>query len=493
MLFLDTDTAKNNRLVESGAGHGLTEEEFFGREIAAWKNSKRRKDQITGERYYKGEHDILQRKRTAIGPDGRLQVISNLPNHTVIDNQYAKMVDQKTNYLLGKPITFDCENDIYSDLLKKRFNSSFQRTMKYLGEDALNGGICWLFVYYDEKGILSFRRFPGYQVLPFWADDDHTRLDAAARIYLQEYWDGLGKKVVERVEIYKPNGIYRYVLDGSTLMPDASLGIYSPYLTVQGEEGPEAYVWDRFPLIPFKYNKQEIPLVMRVKSIQDGINIILSDFQNGMEQTPQNTIMVLKEYDGENLGEFRHNLSTYSAVKVRQNGGVETLTVEVNSENYKAILDVFKTALIENARGYDAKDDRLSGTPNQMNIQSMYSDIDLDANGMETEFQAAFEQLLWFINQDMKTKGEGDFKDEVVTVIFNRDILINESEAIENCASSIGILSNKTIVGQHPWTTDVKKELDRIKAEKTEAMQEYQNSFRLTDSPAGLSEEDLLP
>ena len=36
--------------------------------------------------------------------------------------------------------------------------------------------------------------------------------------------------------------------------------------------------------------------------------------------------------------------------------------------------------------GYDAKDDRLSGNPNQMNIQSMYSDIDLDANDMETEF-----------------------------------------------------------------------------------------------------------
>ena len=46
--------------------------------------------------------------------------------------------------------------------------------------------------------------------------------------------------------------------------------------------------------------------------------------------------------------------------------------------------------------GYDAKDDRLSGNPNQMNIQSMYSDIDLDANDMETEFQAAFEEILWF-------------------------------------------------------------------------------------------------
>ena len=90
--------------------------------------------------------------------------------------------------------------------------------------------------------------------------------------------------------------------------------------------------------------------------------------------------------------------------------------------------------------GYDAKDDRLSGNPNQMNIQSMYSDIDLDANDMETEFQAAFEDVLWFINAHLANTGRGNFENEEVNIIFNRDILINESEAIDNCAKSVGIL-----------------------------------------------------
>ena len=480
MLFLNTETARINRLIEEGAGRGLTELEFFGREIAAWKKSPERMAQITGDRYYDGKHDIFDRKRTAIGPDGKLQVVDNLPNNKVIDNQYAKMVDQKTNYLLGKPVTFDCENDTYSALLKKRFNSAFQRTLKYLGEDAFNGGLCWLFIYYDEKGVLSFRRFPAYQVLPFWADDDHTKLDAAARLYLQEVWDGITKKLVERVELYKPDGIYRYVLDGSTLIPDVELGDYAPYITVQSKDGPEAYAWDRFPLIPFKYNKQETPLIMRVKSLQDGINTMLSDFENNMQEDARNTILVLKNYDGENLGEFRRNLATFGAVKVRYDGdtkgGVETLEVTVNAENYKAILEIFKKAMIENAMGYDAKDDRLSGNPNQMNIQSMYADVDLDANGMETEFQAAFEQLLWFVRQDMRTKGEGNFADEEITVVFNRDVLVNESEAIENCAKSAGILSEETIVEQHPWTRDAAAELERLEKERA-AADVYEGAF----------------
>ena len=42
MLFLNTETARINRLIEEGAGRGLTELEFFGREIAAWKKSPER-------------------------------------------------------------------------------------------------------------------------------------------------------------------------------------------------------------------------------------------------------------------------------------------------------------------------------------------------------------------------------------------------------------------------------------------------------------------
>lgn len=463
MLFMETETAKINRLIKEKSNYGLSEIEFFGREIASWKNSHERKSQITGENYYKGKHDILSRKRMVIGVGGKLECVENLPNNKIIDNQYAKMVDQKTNYLLGKPITFDCENQLYGQTLKKYFGSSFGRTIKYVGEDAINGGLSWLFIYYDNNSTLCFKRFPAFEILPFWADDDHTILDAAARLYRQEVWDGITKKIIERVELFKPDGIYRYILDGSTLIPDIELGEYSPYITSENK----AYVWNKFPLIPFKYNKKEIPLIERVKSIQDSINIILSDFQNGMEQSPQNSILVLKNYDGENLGEFRRNLATYSAVKVRGDGDVNTLSVEVSSENYKTILEVLKKALIENARGFDAKDDRLSGSPNQMNIQSMYSDIDLDANGMETEFKASFEQLLWFVNQDMITKGLGDFTNEDVNVIFNRDILINESESIDNCLKSVGVLSDETIVSQHPWTVDVKKELARLKSEKT--------------------------
>jgi hypothetical protein len=96
---------------------------------------------------------------------------------------------------------------------------------------------------------------------------------------------------------------------------------------------------------------------------------------------------------------------------------------------------------------------------------------------METEFQASFEELLEFVNMYFINKGIGDFRNEKVDVIFNRNMMFNETEAIDNCVKSVGLLSDETIVAQHPWVNDVKGELERKKEEKQENLDEYANAF----------------
>ena len=459
----------------------MTEQQFLEREIAKFKTASKRRDMFIGEQYYNGNHDIMHRRRTIIGEDGKLQEVENLPNNKVIDNQYAKIVDQKVNYLLAKPPTFETENKMYGELLNEVFNNRFLRTLRNIGEDSLNEGLAWLHPYYNEQGEFCFKRFPAYEILPFWKDADHTILDLAVRLYLVEGYEGSNKVTIEKVEVYSTNGVERYIIKNNNLIPDVDNSSSSYIITMDEKGNEKAYNWSKIPLIPFKYNNKEIPLICRVKSLQDGINTILSDFQNNMQEDARNTILVLHNYDGTNLGEFRRNLAQYGVVKVKTvdgaGGDLKTLTVEVNSENYKAILELFKKALIENGRGFDAKDDRMSGNPNQMNIQSMYSDIDLDANGMETEYQASFEELLWFINVHLANTGQGNFEKEKVKIIFNRDVLINESESIANCKNSVGILSDETIVSQHPWTSDVQTELKRLEEQKQADIEQYEGTF----------------
>lgn len=474
--FADSFKAKLERLVNVNAASKLTDEQFIVKEINRFKQSQRRKEMLDGEKYFDGCHDILTRERTVIGKNGDLEVVKNLPNNRIVDNQYKKMVIQKSNYLLGQPFTIHCDNDAYVKVLKQFLNKKFMRTLKAVGEDSLNCGIGWLFPMYDENGKFIFKRFRPWEIIPGWKDAEHTELEYFIRIYEVVGYVGNTEKIIQKVEVYDESGVsYFELTDGGSLIPDGEQHL--PYFSIEDQ----GFNWTKIPLIPFKYNNKEIPLIKMVKSLQDGLNLIESNFQNQMEEDPRNTILVVVNYDGENLGEFRRNLATYGAVKVRTvdgaGGDVRTLQVEVNAENYKAIIELFKKAIIENAMGYDAKDDRMSGSPNQMNIQSMYSDIDLDANGMETEYQASFEDLLWFLNMHLFNVGMGDFEGEEVEIIFNRDMMLNEGEVIDNISKSVGIISDETLVAQHPWVDDPQAEMERLEEQKQKNMEEYGLGF----------------
>lgn len=470
-----------DQLARENVATRMTDEQFIVAEINRFRRSKRYHEMVSGENYYKGKHDILFKQRTAIGENGKLTILDNLPNNKVVDNQYKKMVDQKVNYLVGQPFMIQSENDQYVEAVKPYLQTKkFYKFLKTVMKDAVNCGIAWIYPHYDHDGECVFTRFKPHEILPMWADAEHTKLDCAIRIYEVVAYEGTEEKIVTKVEVFNPDGIYYFTLKDDFLIPEDPF--FEPYITMFNEDGTEqGYEWEKIPLIAVRCNEEETPLIARCKSMQDGLNRIESQWQDQMEEDPRNTIMVLVNYDGQNLGEFRQNLAQYGAVKVRSmdgsNGDVRTLQIQVNAENYKAIIEQFKKAIIENCMGYDAKDDRMGGNANQMNIKSMYSDIELEANGMETELQAAFEELIWFLNCHLANTGVGDFEDVEWDIIFNRDIMVSESDVINNIKNSVGILSDETLIAQHPWIDDPTAEIEKVKKQKEENMDLYGDGF----------------
>lgn len=439
---------------------------YYSAVIQTWLQSNERKQMLLAEKYYRGEHDILHRQRTVIDEFGKLSPVENLPNNKLVDNQYRKLVDQKTNFALGKPMTISTSNPDYLAELNLIFDKNMFRQLKVLGQYTIDGGISWLYPHYDETGKFKIRVFPSYEICPIWSDGTHTELVVALRYYSDLLITSTGQtKSVDIVEIYTKDGIDKYVMDGGKLSPHET----EPHLNYMVFED-EGYNWERLPIIPFKYNTFEIPLITNVKSLQDSLNQVLSDFQNNMEEDPRSTVLVLKNYDGTDLSSFRRNLATFGVVKVHTidgvQGGIDTLKVEVDAQNYQLILMQLKRALVENGRGFDAKEERMDGDPNQMNIESMYSDIDLDVNSMESEFQAGFEQLKWFIDKHLVHVGKPDYSEEKIQFVFNKNIFINENGIIENCVKSVGIISNKTILSKHPWVSDLQRELNELELDE---------------------------
>ena len=133
-----------SNIILYGRNQSMTEREFYELEIGKWRQSPQRIMQIKGQLYYENIHDILTRKRTMIGDDGKLQVVENLPNNRIIDNQYAKLVNQKTNYIVGQPFVLEGENEAYVEALKQIFDKGCMKTLKNAVKSGLYNGIAWL-------------------------------------------------------------------------------------------------------------------------------------------------------------------------------------------------------------------------------------------------------------------------------------------------------------------------------------------------------------
>lgn len=453
-------------ILKRGKNSAMTEQEFLEAELKAWLISDKRNWMIAGDKYYKQKQDIDFKERQAIGEGGKIQKLHNLPNFRLSYNRYAKLVDQKVNYLLAKPVEIKTDDESYAKNLEKIFNKDFRKRLKNIGHDTLTGGIAYLHPYVTAEG-LKFKRFPPHQIIPFWEDEEHEELNSFMRIYSVVEYEGKQPQLIHKVEYYTKDGVKYFVWKDNALIVDAEKDPAS-YLTIDDVE----MNWAKVPLIAFKYNEDEIPLIRRVKCLQDALNTLCSNFADVMCEDTRNTILVIKNYDGTDLSEFRRNLAMYGAVKIRTvdgvAGGVETLNIEVNATNYELIVKLLNKAIIDCGNGFDARDDRMANNPNQMNISSIYSDIDIDTNNIELEFQASLEKLMWFVNTYLGINQT--VSDSAVEFIFNRDTPINESESIANCRNSEGVISKETIIANHPWTKDTKEELARLQKEQEQEL-----------------------
>ncbi|MBR4844926.1 MAG: phage portal protein [Bacteroidaceae bacterium] len=448
------------------------EKQYIEFELTQWLMSDKRNKQIEGVKYYNGRHDILDKTRQMKDPDGKMMDMSNLPNNKIVTNLVCLAVDQKSNYLFAKPLSITAENKTYRKRLDAIFNPKFMRSFKSLGKGAISSGLGWLYPYMDD-GELKFKRLPATEVLPFWKDADHTELNYAVRYYTVQ--EPMSVTTTEKVEIFTEEGIEYYIWNGHLIPDDKPAESYNTIIyTDQYQKRVELGAsWGRVPLIPFKANSDETPLLSRVKSLQDAINSIMSAHQDNLMEDMRSTILVIQNYVGTDLAEFRHNLAAAGAIKVSTvdgvKGGVDPLRIEVDSNNYEVVLRELKRAFFNNARCFDPTDELMNSRPNEMNLKSLYMIIDLDSNEMEAEFRASFEDLMWFVNKYiMFTHGE-DYSDETVDIRFNRDKVIDEASHIEQFVMSKGLIPDRIAFENHPWIKDVEEALELQKEQDAEA------------------------
>ena len=237
------------------------------------------------------------------------------------------------------------------------------------------------------------------------------------------------------------------------------------------------------PLIWLRYNEEELPLLRFIKELVDDYNWQTSVTADVLRDIAK-FIYVLRNYGGEDLGQFLVELKKHLAIRVDGDGGVDKLQADINVDAVLSFLDKQRRDLYDFASAVDTKDPDL-GNASGKAIGFRYMDLDADCADLGAELQAAFLRMKPFLDTWLQMKGVGDFRSETFDIQFNMDMPVDETEIIANINSSASLLSKRTLLENHPWVKDVDAELAAIKKQREQEMKDYGKDLFSDDDAGG--------
>jgi len=407
---------------------------------------------IEGVRYYNNENDILRRK--AYRFDGGVKIEDETKQNRRLNHNWHKLlVDQKTSYLLGKPIRISADDMELTATINKNLGEGFDDVLCELSKGASNKGIEWLQLFINENGGFDFAVIPAEQVVPIWDTSLQKKLVGLIRYYEVKRVVG-GSELV--IEWWTDNSVKHFVRDtsGSVDFVKEDCHFY---------KNGAGFGWGKVPFIPFKNNEEMISDLKFYKNLIDDYDLCVSDLSNNLAEV-QEVVTVLKGYEGTDLREFSENLRYYKVIKVApgDGSGVDKLEISIPIEAKREMLDRLEENIFTFGQGINVKSDKFGTSASGVALKFLYSLLDMKAGITERKFAVAIKEVLWFLCEYVAMTGGGIYEPSTVAVVFSRRLIANELELAQIAEGSKGIISDETIIAHHPWTEDVDFEMKNV-------------------------------
>lgn len=419
-------------------------------------------------RYYLGDNDIMYRK-----PKDKCEEPLRNADNRIAFNFHSLLVDQKASYMFTAPPLFDAKDDTLNEIIAATLGDGYAKKCKDLCVDASNAGVGWLHYWIDEKKGFCYGVIPSMQVRPVYSLRLEKELEAVLRTYrmvddngdewqIYEIWnDKECQAYRKRAEMFQPFDMFSYVnLDGMA----------EPTNTFRHEFGA-------VPFIPFPNNNVCTGDLDKIKSLIDSYDKTYSGFVDDLEDIQQ-VVFVLTNYGGADLKQFLSDLKYYKTIQVESAGsddksGVSTLTIDIPVEARDKLLDITRKAIFDMGQGIDPQQQGFDNTSGEA-MKFLYSLLELKAGLMETEFRAGFGELVRAIGRYY-----GKEPEQIVQT-WTRTSIRNDAELVDMCQKSIGVISTKTILKNHPFVENAEDEEKELAAEKEKAANDadiYRNAF----------------
>ncbi len=151
----------------------------------------------------------------------------------------------------------------------------------------------------------------------------------------------------------------------------------------------------------------------------------------------------------------------------KEEDGADVLTPSTDIASLKEHWEQLKRDIVENGQSVNKDLDKFGSAPSGISLHFLYSSLELKTSAMAIEYNNGFNDLRYFIDSYLTLKKK-HISDKPMSIQFNADMTIDETAVITNCSNSKGVVSDETILTNHPWVKNVGEELDRLKKQNEE-------------------------
>lgn len=381
-----------------------------------------------GERYYNGEHDIMNYQIYYYDADGKLQLDKFKSNIRISHPFFTELVDQQVQYMLSGD-----ENIIRSDIpelqtkLDEYFNDDFYSEIYELLIGTISKGFEYMYAVTDSNGKTRFECADSMGVVEVRAKDT----DDGCEYFIYWYIDRIekGQKKIKRIQVWDAQNVYFYVqADEGKIENDDSVEMNPRPHTVFTDSKGKKY-GKGFGFIPFwrlDNGRKQFSGVKTVKALIDDYDLMACSLSNNLQDFTD-ALYVVSGFQGSNLDEMIQNVKAKKHIGVDSGGTVDIKTVDIPYQARVAKLDLDEKNIYRFGMGFNSAQ-LGDGNITNIVIKSRYALLDLKCNKLEIRLKQFLRRLIGVVLNEINATNDTDYQMKDVYFKFEREVMTNAQD-----------------------------------------------------------------